>query len=417
MASRVVKQPIISRNSRKYDPWDLMFKEEAVTDSGVYNAQTKIYDTFITLAKTWASNDVLSLFRQVFIHCVDSTESNLTPALYILLQAGNEEDFHYTLNRVCYILVNNWETARDQDAIIELIDVLTMATDLKTGNSPKLRKLRRWVTTFLESQAFRDLKLYTSRETQSSHWTHRYTSYLLTAQSLNQNNPDEQRLAANIASNEMRREFKRNLAMYTLQSDKSNYSTDTLKNPTLLGEHVLPLIRKILTKKGKFGCQDVANIFLAQSKNAKFKHFKRGLAEYIVFAIGSEEITKLLQTQISEYLETLYTHYDKRPVDDAILLRTANQMIDFLIMNRRGTPAPTMTLLLSKGYALTLAILLLKVIMISPKSRKYLEGKIGDLVSYYGELPEGECQWLIQFLEILNVTFTIYSDRGSTLGG
>ena len=118
-----------------------------------------------------------------------------------------------------------------------------------------------------------------------------------------------------------------------------------------------------------------------------------------------------LKKHLSQNLDSLYAHYDEQPVDKAMMLRTANQVVDFLTIDKHSGPSPTMILLLSKGYALTLAILLLKVIMISPKSRAYLEAKIGDLVNYYGEHPKEECKWLIQFLEILNVTFTIYSDR------
>ena len=414
MASRLPKHLTTSKQTRIYDPWDLRCQAEAVNDGGVQHAQTTIYTIFITLAKTWAPDDVLSLFRKAFIHCVDSSDSNLAPALYHILKVGKEKDFHYTLNRVCYILINNWETARNPNAILNLITILESATDIHAGSASPLRTLRKWLTTFLKSQAFKDLKLFTSRYTHSSHsshWTHRYTSYLLASQSLNQNNPDEQRSVANVASGEIKREFKRNLAMYAIQSERANASTHILDNPTLLGEHILPLIKKILTKKGEFSCQNLANIFLAQSENVKFKRFKYGLTEYLLFSMGSEGMTAELKTQLSQYLNTLYTHYDDRPIDGAIRLRTANQVINFFTLDKQGIPAPIMTLLLSKGYALTLAILLLKVIMISPNSRRYLEGKIGNLVTYYSELPEAECQWLIKFLEILKVTFTIYSDQ------
>ncbi|MGK7890840.1 MAG: hypothetical protein AB4042_16035, partial [Leptolyngbyaceae cyanobacterium] len=58
-----------------------------------------------------------------------------------------------------------------------------------------------------------------------------------------------------------------------------------------------------------------------------------------------------------------------------------------------------------------LVVLLLKVVMISPKSRMYLESRIGELIAHHKSLPEADCEWLIQFLEVLRVTFTIYSDN------
>ena len=411
MASRVKNQAASPHKKRTYDPWDLLTKEPNTIHGDIQQAQTAIYDIFINLAKTWQPDDILSLFRQIFIHCVDSSGSNLTPALYTILKAGTEEDFHYTLNRVCYILINNWETSRHQEAILKLIEILETATDLKAGASPQLRTLRQWLTAFLASQAFKDLKIYASRYTHPSHWTHRYTSYLLTSQSLNQDNPDEQRLVSNIAASELKRDFKRNLAMYTIQADKPLKASDTPDNPTLLGEHILPLIKRILAKKGEFNCQNLANIFLAQSQNLKFKQFKCGLSDYLIFSMGSHAITNVLKKHLLTYLEPLYSHYDDHLVDKAIMLRTANQIINFLTIDKQGSPSSIMVLLLDKGYALTLAILLLKVIMISPNSRAYLEAKIGDLVNYYGDRSAEECQWLIQFLEILQVTFTIYSDN------
>lgn len=401
------------QSNRVYDPWGIGPQDDSQPNSKVYQAQATIYTIFIELAKTWASDDVISLFQQVFIHCVDSSESNLVPAIYTILSRGSEEDFHYTLNRVCYILINNWESARTPDAILDLMDSLATASEASAGTSSQLRTLRQWLDTFLQSKSFKDLQLYASRYTRSTHWTHRYTSYLLASQSLNQNNPDEQRSVANAASGAMKRAFKRDLAMYTIQVDRPKKSDRPSSNPTLLGEHVVSLIKKILTNKGEFSGQNLANRFLTQAKNTTFKHCKQGLLEYLLLSMGSNEMITVLKEELRQHLGTLYTHYDERPTDDAILLRTANQVIDFFTIDRRGTPAAMMTLLLHKGYALTLVIFLLKVIMISPKSRIYLEGKIGDLVTHYSELPETECEWLIRFLEIVTVTFTIYSEQSA----
>ncbi|MGK7888099.1 MAG: hypothetical protein AB4042_02115 [Leptolyngbyaceae cyanobacterium] len=98
-------------------------------------------------------------------------------------------------------------------------------------------------------------------------------------------------------------------------------------------------------------------------------------------------------------------------MNEAIQLRTANRVIEYLTTEKQGKPSTIAQLLLAQGRALTLAVLLLKVIMISPKSQAYLEACVGNLVEYHQTLSEEDCQWLIQFLEVLRVTFTIYSDR------
>jgi hypothetical protein len=74
-------------------------------------------------------------------------------------------------------------------------------------------------------------------------------------------------------------------------------------------------------------------------------------------------------------------------------------------------PAHLFVLLLSKGNALTLVILLLKLVLISPYSRTHLEARIADLIKYYEDYSEEQCQWMIHFLEIFNITMAIHAEN------
>jgi hypothetical protein len=56
-------------------------------------------------------------------------------------------------------------------------------------------------------------------------------------------------------------------------------------------------------------------------------------------------------------------------------------------------------------------LILLKLILISPNSRIHLETKIAQIIKYYMDSPEKQCKWLINFLEIFNITFAIYADQ------
>ena len=60
---------------------------------------------------------------------------------------------------------------------------------------------------------------------------------------------------------------------------------------------------------------------------------------------------------------------------------------------------------------MTLVVTLLKLILISKNSRTHLESRIADLIRYYEAMPEQECRWVVNFLEIFNVTFTIYAEN------
>jgi hypothetical protein len=64
-----------------------------------------------------------------------------------------------------------------------------------------------------------------------------------------------------------------------------------------------------------------------------------------------------------------------------------------------------------QGEYLTLAIFLLKIILVSRNSYIHLEVCIGYLIQYYENESESDCQWLIKFLETLKVTLTVYAEN------
>ncbi|MGK7888664.1 MAG: hypothetical protein AB4042_04975, partial [Leptolyngbyaceae cyanobacterium] len=336
-----------SAGSAGQPPWKVEHKVE--------QAQNAIYEVFLAIAHNWQAEDILTLFRQTFFHNVDSSETNLAPAQQVLLSIGQVEHFHYTLNRVCYILINNWETTRQHDAIASLVEMLAEANELSGGVSTQLRKLRSHLTAFTTTKAFHQLELYASRYHRTPHWSHRYTAYLMASQYLDPDSPDEQRQAAKMVLNSLNGEFKRDLAIYTIRSEKRLPSDAPIENPTLLGDHILPLIKKILLKKGKFSCQNLANIFLAQSEDLKYKHFKKSLQEYLVFSMNpADKVAQTIRKYLLEFITDLYCHQNDCVVDEAIRMRTANKLIDGLTMTRSGKTSSIMQLLLGQGRSLTL---------------------------------------------------------------
>jgi hypothetical protein len=68
-------------------------------------------------------------------------------------------------------------------------------------------------------------------------------------------------------------------------------------------------------------------------------------------------------------------------------------------------------LLLSQGNPITLVIVLLKLILICPNARTHLETCIAKLIEYYVDYPEDECQWVVNFFEVFNITLAIHADN------
>lgn len=380
-------------------------------------AQQTIYQFLLGIVKKWPPEEVLVEFKRLFLYHVDSVNSTAMDALYDIVFSDNEEEFRNTIKRSCYILVNNWDAARRYHAIQELIEAFQEPITTRDTLSPSLSRLRCWINNFRSSSDYADLKLFAARYDEQAispdgPWVKRYTSYLLAPQYIDHNNPIEQREAARALAQQLRDQFKFELAMYVARSQSGNNSDGrSVKNPTVLGDGVLRLIKLIVAKRGSYSYVNLANIFLNQVKQSSYREFKQSLQKYLVFSIESTQLSRLLQERLTEKLESLYTEYHYREVNDALILRTCNRTIDYLTSENHQEPSQLFVLLLSQGNPMTLVVTLLKLILISKNSRSYLEARIAELIRYYETFPEAECKWVVNFLEIFNVTFTIYAEN------
>lgn len=383
----------------------------------LYQAQQVIYNTLLAAVKAWPPEDVLEEFRQLFIEHTDTISSDTIPALQVILFANDEREFQNTLKRSCYILVNNWEVARQFQAIQLLIEQFNDPILYRKTLSPTLKRLRQWIINFVESKDFRDLALFVARFSEertlgrSGEWVSRYTSYLLVPQYINPDNPIEQRHAARTLSRRLKDKFKFELAMYTAYSQSALPRARPPRNPTALGDSALRLIKAIVAKRGEFSYKNLANLFAEQVKDLSYAGYKRGLVEYLLFTVQRHPVVGQLKATLVQKLAQTYPEYDDSPIDRSLVLRTSNRIIDFLMTEDQKNPSALFTLILSQGNSLTLAVILLKTILISRNSLPYLEARIADLINYYEQFPRDRCQWVINFLEIFQVTFAIYSEN------
>ncbi|HEY9635613.1 MAG TPA: hypothetical protein V6D14_19575 [Coleofasciculaceae cyanobacterium] len=377
-------------------------------------AQELIYQFLLELVRKQPPAKVLLEFRHLFFD-YESSSANETviKAISELIFLNNEKEFRQTLKRSCYILVNNWDTTRNHGAIKELVDLFAEFKINKRTLSTALGRLRTWIANFIDSQDYRELKLFIAKYGYSDieHWSKRYTSYLLVPQYTNPSNPVEQREAARTLSKKLKDQFKFDLAMYTARSQSSVAKHKISNNPTALGDEVLRFIKMIVAKRGSFSYENVANIFLEQTRDVNYKCFKKCLQKYLIFSVANKDFVEALNKRLSEKLECLYESYHEEQLDDAILLRTCNKVIEYLTTEEQHKPSSLFVLLLSQGNPLTLVIVLLKIILICPNARTHLENCIAKLIQYYVDYPEDECRWVISFFEVFNITFAIHADN------
>ncbi|MGA7934984.1 MAG: hypothetical protein WCA35_15665 [Kovacikia sp.] len=379
----------------------------------IQQAQETIYLFLLGVVKKWPPEEVLLEFKRLFIYHVDSISTESMQALDEIVFSNNEEEFRNTLKRCCYILVNNWDATRNYQPIHDLIKTFTDVSISRKTASPTLKRLRQWVENFVGSHDFEELNLFASRyeDHDRGPWAARYTSYLLVPQYIDLRNPIEQREAARTLSKQLKDRFKFDLAMYIARSQTKMPVERIPKNPTVLGDEVLRLIKAIVAKRGPFSYASVANIFTNQIKHLTYKEFKQSLKQYLVFAIDNQDFVEALQAKLTERLDVLYENHDEEIISNALILRTCNRLIEYLTTENQEDPSQLFILLLSQGNPVTLVIVLLKIILICKHARTHLEACIAELVKYYQNYPEDECAWVVNFLEVFNVTFTIHTEN------
>jgi hypothetical protein len=381
----------------------------------VQNAQDKIYNFLLKVVKEWPPEDVLQEFKRVFLDKLDSVDFKSKPGIYGCFSSKDEQEFRNTLKRCCYILINNWESVRKHKYIQDLVNLfennkshLHLSSSSKTANRYKI-----WLKNFITSKDYQEIKLFVSRQEEYSkiHWTSRYNSYLLLSQAVNQNNPKEQQEAARKFSQQLKDRFKFDLAMYIARSQSPTSNINRYRNPTVLGDNVLRLIKSIVVKKGVFSYENIANIFVNQTQAQTFEQFKISLQKYLIFSVQQQEFVETLQQQLSDKLISWKPEYHEDVINKDLLLRTCNRVVDCLTTENGKEPSPLFVLLLSQGNPLTMVIVLLKVVLICKNVRSHLELRIADLINYYNQYPENECKWVINFIEIFNITFAIYAEN------
>ena len=380
----------------------------------IQQAQENIYQFLLEIVKKKSAADVLQEFKYLFIdYQASATNSEAITALSDLIFANQEKEFRDTIKRSCYIIINNWYTARNFNSIKELVELLAGVSFKTKTLSPSLNRQREWILNFIRSKEYNDLKLFIAKYacSEPEHWSNRYTSYLLVPQYTNLNNPIEQREAARTFSQKLKDQFKFDLAMYTARSQSNVYRDKIPKNPTALGDSVLKFIKMIVAKHGTYSYQNLAHIFREQTKDINYLSFKKALQKYLIFSVDNKDLVPTLNQCLAEKFANLYEDYDQANLDEALLLRSCNRVLEYLTTEDQQEPSALFVLLMSQGHHLTLVIVLLKVILISPNCRTHLETCIAKLIEYYSNYPEEECNWVITFFEVFKITFAIHADN------
>jgi uncharacterized protein YjbI with pentapeptide repeats len=278
-----------------------------------------------------------------------------------------------------------------------------------------LKRLQIWLNNFISSREYQEVKLFSSVDEaeEKTYWSHHYISYLLAPQYIDLRNPIEQREAARKLAKQLRERFKFDLAMYTARSQSAISQGRASKNPTRLGDTAIHLIKNLVARRGLFSYVDLANLFINQNQQVSYKFFKQNLQKYIFYSLDVENqsFLKNLKTELAKKLEYLYENRHEDILNNSLILRTCNQIVNYFTTENQQKPASLFVLSISQGETLTLSIILLKIILLCKNARNHLDSRIANLIQYYEKFSREECENIIHFLEVFNILFTIYAEN------
>lgn len=381
----------------------------------VFAAQELLYNFFIYHINNSEPEVSIQEFKKIFIELIAPVNPQLIQSLYTIIGFNSQQEFNNLFKRCCYILLNNWISNKQYELARELITIISEKTLSEPQPDNILKILKVWLTNFVSSQDYENIKLFVLKygdyQPVEKHWTSRYQPYLLATQYLDTKNTLEARQTAKLLSQKLKDKYKFDLAMYTSRSQSAAFKCKNYDNPTLLGQEALRLIKRILVNRGSLNYRSLANIFITQSQNITYKQFKESLIKYLCYYNEKKYSSDIYYPQLINILENFHPQNNEESFNSSLLLRTCNYLIKCLTVENSGEPTALFLIFATQLNPLMLAILMLKIILISPYSQTYLELCFARLIEYYQDNSAAECQWLIKFLEVCQIALTIYGDN------
>lgn len=395
--------------------------------------EQKLYDHLLYWIELESPRQILDRFRRLFISGIGYDDAEVSEALKaVVCSKLAPEDFRYVLNRCCHILVNRWQArAQTQIAIPELIRLFETATpSLAIGatHSPAIRRLHQLIRQFRETEQYQTLyrlaQVVSEAETTQIEnrplgtLIRRYP-YLYEYCLLSEDSTQEQKTTVRQIQASKQRQFEIQLAQYVTyqvrrsqlrQQDASSRIIHPVCNPTLLPDQELKQALRYYTGKidGYRTHRDLAiNLLNQRGPLQSFAAFKDDLYEYITASIDAEYGKRRFNNQFHKQLKLILPENHAQPLNDFLLVRTCNQILNFLVVESPRQPEHYIFVdLITNLGAIVTTGLLLKIVLLCRKVVPGLEKRFSILFSHYEFQRHEAVQWFVQALENINLALT-----------
>ncbi|WP_413175528.1 hypothetical protein [Anabaena azotica] len=405
-----------------------------------YQEEQLIYQHLLHLVQMESPDQMIERFRSLFIERANYPEPEIIPILdKITASKTASEDFKFFLNRCCHILINRWYIQPQLHyAIIDLIKLFDTPPSRLTGNSFRLREIRRLrelLHIFTESDQYIILRRFiqlvnpTYKSNNRAYkqplvnLIRRYP-YLYEHCLISEDSTFEQQETVRSFQVQVQKKFEIDLSRYVTYKVRSvqisqKYSEfeahrilQPVNNPTLLSDRDLYSTLKQFIGKSEGNCtyQEKAQQFLKySSQTTKFHDFKDDLYDYLISSVDGHYGKGLFNQRLYNHLQNTLPDANDLIPNDFLLVRTCSQLLNFLVVNSQASPQHSTFLdLISNQGSLPTIGLLMKVVLICRKVKPYLEKRFAILFNHYETATTDGIDWLVGTLEQLNIAMSIH---------
>ncbi|MDJ0745319.1 MAG: hypothetical protein QNJ32_18430 [Xenococcaceae cyanobacterium MO_167.B27] len=384
---------------------------------------------------------VIERFRHLFIKGTGYKNPQVRIALSAIVEASIlEQDFYCFLSHCCHIIISYWYKHPNlKNSISLLIAQFDLALPPGSAHTKSGKKLRQLIRKFQNTEQYNKLKRLGTliTKTQTKHNFHNVNSlgdliqrypFLHQHCLLNPDSSYEFQKTIKTIQKEIQHRYELELSQYVTyrarlsevarqsqryNSNKLNKSLiQPVKNPTLLSDRKLNItLRQYLGKVEKNNTyKDLAHNFLNHNAGIRYyKVFQNNLYEYLTLGLDSEYCNSKLNPKIHQWLQEIVPDLGSRKLDEFTMIRTCSYLLKSLIVDSQKNPEHYLLIDMIVNLGTTEVIgLLLKLVLICPKIKPYLEQKFAILFSHYESFAKDDLMWLINSLEKLQLAFSIH---------
>lgn len=413
-------------------------------------SQEIIYYYFSNLLqdKRKSPSEVIDRFRHLLVEGKKIPHDPTPKVIEKILQSKQaEEDFTACLARCLHLIINRWYKEPTYQAHIDsLIKIFANISPPKSKFNRTVNKKKSIIYYFSQSEEYQKIQFlgdfiqnfhsekneYTIVKDLIPRYYYLYYSYLLTESSCH----DARKTVKSLRKHK-RRQFERNLSQYITyqvrcsETNKVNLflaeqsqlniiknprlNQKFLRNPSLLTDSELhKSIKHFIGRTIKYSnYKKYAHKFLTEIQiSSDYKRFKYKLYKYLISSINEKYGNGGFNRDLQKAIDYILPDDNERPIDQFLIVRTANQLFNFLVVDNPKSIRHYRFIALVTNIGATRTIgLLLKLVLLSPNLQSSLEKKFALLLSHYQSTPVTQVPWLIKSLENLHIAFAIYFNK------